>query len=132
MLLVRDYRSGMIDSAIQKARAIQRKQVLNFTSRNPSKKRPVFVASYDPCLPNIQTITMRHWRSMNRIDPYLAEVFSEPPLIAYKRQANLIDKIIRAKLNKPSNRSQKFIKKYEKMLKTIWWLLTIHNRGESN
>ena len=57
MLLERDYRSGMIDSAIQKARAIPRKQALKFTSRNPSNKRPVFVASYDPRLPNIQTIT---------------------------------------------------------------------------
>ena len=72
MLLERDYRSGMIDSAIQKAKAIQRKQALNFTSRNPSKKRPVFVASCDPRLPNVQTITMRHWRSINRMDPYLA------------------------------------------------------------
>ena len=31
-------------------------------------------------------------------DPYLAEVFKEPPLIAYKRAPNIRDKIIRAKV----------------------------------
>lgn len=38
ILLERDYRSGMIDSAVQRARAIPRKQSLNFTSRNPSSQ----------------------------------------------------------------------------------------------
>ena len=117
MLLERDYRSGMIDSAVEKARAIPRKQALNFTSRNPSNKRPVFVASFDPRLPSLESITMKHWRSMNRMDPHLAEVFPEPPLIAYKRQANLKDKLIRAKLDKPSNRPQRFQPGMKKCLK---------------
>ena len=31
-------------------------------------------------------------------DPYLKDVFPLPPLVAYKRQPNLKDKIIRAKV----------------------------------
>ena len=31
-------------------------------------------------------------------DPYLAEVYKEPPLIAYKRAPNIKDKITRAKV----------------------------------
>ena len=31
-------------------------------------------------------------------EPYLAEVFDEPPLTAYKRQKNIRDNIIRAKV----------------------------------
>ena len=76
MLLERDYRSGMIDSAVQRARAIPRKQALNFTSKNPSNKRPVFMASYDPRLPSLESITMKNWISMNRMYPYLLKVFS--------------------------------------------------------
>ena len=117
MLLEREYRSGMIDSAIEKVRAIPRKQAVNFTSRNPSNKRPVYVASFDPRLPNIQTITMKHGRSMKRMDPHLAEVFPEPPLIAYKRQANIREKIIRAKLNRPSNQPRRFQPGMKKCLK---------------
>ena len=94
MLLEREYRSGMIDSAIQRAKAIPRKQAINFIGNTPSNKRPVFVTSFDPCLPNIQSITMKHWRAMNRLDPHMSEVFPEPPLVAFKRPQNIRDKII--------------------------------------
>ena len=36
MLLEREYRSGMIDSAIQRAKAIPRKQAINFIGKTPS------------------------------------------------------------------------------------------------
>ena len=36
------------------------------------------------------------------MDPYLAGVFPEPPMIAYRRPENLNDKLVRAKLSKPS------------------------------
>ena len=42
-------------------------------------------------------IIRRHWRTMNQ-DPYLAEVFPQPPLVAYKRPQNIKDKLIRAKI----------------------------------
>ena len=40
----------------------------------------------------------KHWRSMIGQDPYLKEVFKAPPLTAFKRQKNIRDHIIRAKL----------------------------------
>ena len=40
---------------------------------------------------------------MNNMDPYLAEVVKEPPLIAYRRPANIKDKIVRAKLARPTS-----------------------------
>ena len=36
------------------------------------------------------------------VDPKLAETFPKPPLVAYRRPPNLRDKLIRAKLPKPS------------------------------
>ena len=109
MLLDRDYRSGMIDAAIQKAKAVPRSQAIKFVAKQESNKRPTFVVSYDPRLPNIQNITQKHWRAMSRLDPYLAEVYNEPPLIAYKRTQNIRDKVIRAKLAKPSTRPTRFL-----------------------
>ena len=53
MLLERDYRPGMINSAIQRAQKIPRKQAINFIGKTPSTKTPVFVTSFDPCLPNV-------------------------------------------------------------------------------
>ena len=49
-------------------------------------------------LPAIQSIQAKHWRSMVGQDPYLSEVFVQPPLIAYRRQRNIRDHLIRAKL----------------------------------
>ena len=46
-------------------------------------KRPIFVTSYDPRLPDIQNIQAKHWRSMIGQDPYLKEVFKAPPLTAF-------------------------------------------------
>ena len=46
---------------------------------------------------HIAKIVSRHWRTMKK-DPYLAEVFPLPPLVAYKRPPNIKDKLIRAKV----------------------------------
>ena len=40
---------------------------------------------------------------MQNMDPYLAQVFNEPPLIAYRRPENIKDKLVRAKLAKPTS-----------------------------
>jgi hypothetical protein len=102
MLLDREYREGMIDAAIAKAKSIPREQAIKRVARdnNPTVRRPVFVATWDPRLPNIPAITKRHWRSMTSQDPYLEEVFPQPPLMAYRRQRNIGDKLIRAKVPK--------------------------------
>ena len=108
MLLERDYREGMIDAAIRKTRAIPRSRAIHFVAKDQSNKRPAFVVSYDPRLPDLQSITQKHWRAMSRLDPYLSKVYPDPPLMAYKRPQNIRDKLIRAKLAKPSARPQRF------------------------
>ena len=62
-----------------------------------NSQRPVFVINYDPRLPSITQIIGRHWRTMSQ-DPYLAEIFPLPPLVAYKRPPNIKDILIRAKI----------------------------------
>ena len=101
MLLSRDYPNHIIDSAIAKARAIPREDALKYVSRQQTSDRPTFVVSFDPRLPSIQQITRRHWRSMVSQDQYLEGVFPAPPLIAYKRQKNIKDTIIKSKVAPP-------------------------------
>ena len=67
-------------------------------------KRPIFAIKYDPRLPSISPIVNKHWRAMICQDEYLKEVFKQPPLIAYKRQKNIKDNIIRAKVAMPQDR----------------------------
>ena len=98
MLLDRDYTPGIINAAISKARAIPRHVALRRVPRQDINSRPVFVVRYDPRLPSIPNITSRHWRSMVSENNYLKEVFPEPPLVSYKRQTNIRETLVRAKV----------------------------------
>ena len=97
LLLERKYRPGIIDAAIERAKNIPRTEALKKKESESRNKRPVFVITYDPRLPSITHIVQKHWRSMVK-DPYLRQVFKEPPLIAYKRPKNIKEHIIRAKV----------------------------------
>ena len=107
LLSERNYNLSIINSAILRAKKISRTQALCNVAPSKSNVRPVYVITYDPRLPNIQSIVNKHWRSMKTVDPYLATVFPEPPLTAFKRQRNIKDFIIRSKVSE----SRKFPKR---------------------
>ena len=101
LLLARGYSDRIIESALNRARLIPRKTALLRVFRNNSNKRSVFAVTYDPRLPSLPSAQAKHWRAMVSQDSYLAEVFPQPPLTAFKRQKNLRDFLIRAKVPKP-------------------------------
>ena len=86
------------------AKKIPRNFALLKITNKKSEKRPVFVLKYDPRLPPVQSIQAKHWRSMTAQDCHLKEVFSEPPMTAYRRQNNLRDILIKAKVPPAPNR----------------------------
>ena len=98
LMVNRGYSERTLKAAIERARRIPRHIALRRVARRQTEKRPVFALTYDPRLPAIQSIQAKHWRSMVSQDPYLSEVFSQPPLTAYKRQKNIRDHLIRAKV----------------------------------
>ena len=97
LLISRDYKPKIVDSAIERARKIPRNEALKRVQSVKTSRRPVFVVNFDPRLPAISAILSKHWRTMTQ-DPRLKEIFPEPPLVAYKRPQNIKDKIIRAKV----------------------------------
>ena len=56
---------------------------------------------YDPRLPFVTGVMNKHWRSMIGQDQYLKEVFESPPLTAFKKQKNIRDHLVRAKVADP-------------------------------
>ena len=98
MLLAREYTPGVIDSAIAKARAIPRHVALRRVPRQENTNIPAFVVCFDPRLPSIPKLTQKHCRSMVAEEIYLESFFPEPPLISYRRQHNIREKIKRAKV----------------------------------
>ena len=97
MLLSREYSSNIINAAIDRARNIPRLEALKKVVKCKTSERPVFVIHYDPRLPSVNNIIKKHYRVMTQ-DPKMKEVFPEPPIIAYKRQKNLREALIRAKV----------------------------------
>ena len=101
LLLERNYSPKSVDCSIARARAIPRKVALRKSKINQASKGPIFALHFDPRLPPIQNMQAKHWRSMTSQNKYLAEVFPRPPLTAFKRQANIRNILIRAKVAGP-------------------------------
>ena len=84
LLLDRNYKINIINSAINRAKLIPRMKAIERVSINTEEKarRPVFSVLYDPRLPALPSIVKKHWRTMVASDPHLKEVFpllSPPP-----------------------------------------------------
>ena len=89
LLLSRSYKPSLIDGAIEKAKSIPRsKAIERVMKKNIQPSRPVLAITYDPRLPCIPSILKKHWRTMVKVDPHLAEIFPLPPLTAYRRPAS--------------------------------------------
>ena len=99
----------MIDAAIEKAKLISRKEAIKKKIPEKKEDRTVFVLTYHPALPSLTKILAKHWRSMTR-DPYLKKIFPKPPMVAYKRQPSIKDKLIQAKVPEIPTRPTRILK----------------------
>ena len=104
MLLSRDYPRSIIISDINCMHTIPREEVLKKVIRNKETQRPIFVVTFDPCLPSISKILKKHWHTMITNNPILKETFPALPLVAYRRPKSIRDKLIRSKFPKPISR----------------------------
>ena len=120
MLKSRNYQSGLIASAIDRAKQVPRSEALKRVTKKQTAKRQVFSVLYDPRMPSMAKIVHKHYRTMITVDPELKESFPLPFLIAYRRPANLREKLIRAKVPKPTtSRPKRTIKGMRKCRKKL-------------
>ena len=96
LLLTREYRERSIDEAIQRVLKMNREEALQYKPKKETN-RTIFVLTYNPALPSVSKILQKHWRVMTQ-DPYLKEVFPQPPMVAFRRAKHLKDHLIRAKI----------------------------------
>ena len=77
------------------------------------KEGLIFAHTYDLTLPPVAQIQAKHWRSMVQRNNYLAEVFERPPVTAYRRQPNIRNYLVRAKLPN-SSKEKRMVKGMKK------------------
>ena len=96
MLVSRCYNKNIIDAAIKRALDIPREQALLKVVK-PKVDRVMFAVTYNPKLPSISKIIVKHWRTMVR-DKKLSNTFKEPPMVAFRQPQNLRSMLCHAKI----------------------------------
>ena len=99
LLLSRNYRPKSVNDAIEKAKKIPREEALKRVVKKKTD-RVVFALDFNPCLPSMSRILQSAWRVMSQ-DPYMREVFPEPPMAALRCTTTIRDKIVKAKIPEP-------------------------------
>ena len=93
----RDYLATTVEKHLSEVNFADRKKALEQRNKNASKKILPFVTQYHPALPNLKNILMGKWHLIQN-QPYLRNIFKEPPLISYRKGKSLKDTEVRAKL----------------------------------
>ena len=73
------------------------KRSLANKDKSTKKKILPFITQYHPALPNVKNILMGKWHLIQN-QPYLKEIFQEPPILSYRKVKSLKDTLVRAKL----------------------------------
>ena len=93
----RDYPATTVEKHPSEVIFTDRKKALEQRNKNAPKKILPFVTQYHPALPNLKNILMGKWHLIQN-QPYLRNIFKEPPLISYRKGKSLKDTFVRAKL----------------------------------
>ena len=88
----RDYPATTVEKPLSEVIFPDRKKALEQRNKNVRKKILPFVKQYHPA-----NILMGKWHLI-QIQPYLRDIFKEPPLISYSKGKSLKDTQVRAKL----------------------------------
>ena len=73
-------------------------------NKTATGKRPITSLLYHPSTNRVRTIIQSNW-SLLQSRAELAMMVSQPPLIAYKRDTNIRDILVRSKLRQPVTRT---------------------------
>ena len=101
-LCKRGYKQQYVQAQINKAFQIPHCDTLYYHSKKKKNTdRPVFVATYNPSLPHLNSIIRKYFPILTATKRG-SEAFIDAPLIAYRRPKNLQDFLVKAKLKQPS------------------------------
>ena len=92
----RGYPNHLAQRTISEVIFTERQSALQLKSRANKRILP-FVTQYQPSVRNLKEILMKHWQLIQN-QPLLKKIFTEPPIISFKRGKSLKDMLVRAKI----------------------------------
>ena len=93
----RGYPNEFLEKHLFEVNFKDRKRSLENKDKSTKKKILPFITQYHPALPKVKNILMRKWHLIQN-QPYLKEIFQEPPILSYRKGKSLKDTLVRAKL----------------------------------
>ena len=93
----RGYSHDLVNSQIKKASDKSREEVLQESAKRTQNRIPL-VTTYNRTLPNLMGIIHKHWHVLQS-DARMEKLFTDYPLLAFKRNKNLNDMIGSNKIN---------------------------------
>ena len=93
----RGYPNEFLEKHLFEVNFKDRKRSLGNKDKSTKNKILPFITQYHPALPNVKNILMGKWHLIQN-QPYLKEVFQEPPILSYRKGKSLKDTLVRAKL----------------------------------
>jgi len=98
-LVNRGYEGAFVEKELTKVDTKDREELLKVRGREKRSKRVPLVTIFSRGLPNVSNISRKHLPTLHTFDR-MKDAFPEPPLVAYRRDANLEDILVHKKHNK--------------------------------
>jgi len=98
-LVNRGYEGAFVEKKLTKVDAKNREELLKVRGREKRSKRVPLVTTFSRGQPNIRNIFLKHLPILHASDR-MKDALPEPPLVAYRRDANLEDILVHKKHNK--------------------------------
>ena len=100
----RRHRRQYVQSQINNAFQIPRRDTLFYKSETRNTNRPVFVTTYNPSLPNLNNVIKKYYPILTATER-CQKASKDTPFLAYRRPKNLRDFLVKAKLKQapPNN-----------------------------
>ena len=93
----RGYKHNQIVNHIKDIKFNERNKTLKRKHKPQQSNKLIFTTHYNDDINRIKGIFKKHW-TLIKNDPYLKQVFPTPPIIAYKANPSIRNKLVRAKL----------------------------------
>jgi hypothetical protein len=97
----RSYPENVVFSAYSRASVVDREQLLDYKSNEGLSRIPLVLTFNRETLPVVKIV--QHFFSILQSHPTTESLFMEKPLLSYRRDKNLKDKLVTKVLNKPQH-----------------------------
>jgi hypothetical protein len=103
ILMTRGYKGHNIDQAFEKATQQTQTQILYSDKSTKTRNRLTFNIPFNDNTTHISQILKKHWYLIER-DPTLQILWPDIPMVAFKRNKNIKDMLVKSKLKKTGDK----------------------------